>query len=131
MNELADSTRVIEYVAPTPVATLLEPPVPSVHVAQVPHENTIETPHLPILEKFVGFRATRSDVTRTAPAPVIEHVPVDTYAAPARLAPAPVTEYIAQAHVAPTCPQFSTGLVNQQFSTMCVEVSTPKLRRPV
>ena len=59
VNELAASTRVIEYVAPAPVATLLEPPVPSVHALQVPHE----TPQLQILEKFVGFPATRSDVT--------------------------------------------------------------------
>ena len=71
LNELADSTRVIEYVAPTPVATLLEPPVPSVHVVQVPHEhvvqNTIETPQLQILEKSVGYSANSSDVTFSAP----------------------------------------------------------------
>ena len=50
----------IEYVAPTPVATLLEPLVPSVHVVQVPHvhvvQHTIETPQLQILEKSGGFR---------------------------------------------------------------------------
>ena len=131
VSELAVSTCVIEYVAPAPVATLLEPPVPSVHVVHVPHvhvvRNTIETPQLQILEKSVGFPATRSDVTFLAPAHVIEHVPVDTYAAPARLAPALVTEYIAQAHVAPSYSQFSTGLVNPQFSPTCVEVSTPKV----
>ena len=71
-------------------------------------QNTIETPQLQILEKSVGYPANSSDVTYTAPAPVIEHVTVDTYAAPARLAPAPVTEYIAQAHVAPSYPQFGT-----------------------
>ena len=80
-----------------------------------------------ILEKSVGFPATRSDVTYVAPAHVIEHVLVDTYAAPARLAPAPVTNYIAQAHVAPSYPHFSTGLVNLQFSPTCVAVSTPKV----
>ena len=64
------------------------------------------------------------DVTYTALVPVIKHVslaPDDTYAAPARLAPAPVTEHIAPARVAPSfCgwvyPQFSTGLVNPKFS---------------
>ena len=63
-------------------------------------------------------------VTFSAPVPVIKHVslaPDDTYAAPARLAPAPVTEHIAPARVAPSfCgwvnPQFSTGLVNPKFS---------------
>ena len=67
VNELAVSTHVIEYVVPAPVATLLEPPVPSVHVVQVPHvhvvHNTIETPQLQILEKSVGFPANTSDVT--------------------------------------------------------------------
>ena len=67
VNELAVSTRVIEYVAPAPVATLLEPPVPSVHVVQVPRvhvvQNVIETPQLQIPEKSVGSPATRSDVT--------------------------------------------------------------------
>ena len=58
---------------------------------------------------------------------MIEHVPVDTSAAPVRLAPAPVTEYIAQAHVAPSYPQFSFGLVNPRFSPTCVEVPTPKV----
>ena len=110
VNELAVSTRVVEYVAPARVATLLEPPVPSVHFVQVPHvhvvQNTIETQQLQILEKYVGFPASRSDVTCKAPAHVIEHVPIDTCAAPARLAPAPMTECIAQAHVGPSHPQF-------------------------
>ena len=64
------------------------------------------------------------DVTFSAFVPVIKHVslaPDDTHAAPARLAPAPVTEHTAPARVAPSfCgwvnPQFSTGLVNPQFS---------------
>ena len=133
VSELAVSTCVIEYVAPAPVATLLEPPVPSVHVVHVPHvhvvRNTIETPQLQILEKSGGFPATRSDVTFFAPAHVIEHVPVDTYAAPARLAPALVTKV----HRTSTrCSElfaifFCTGLVNPQFSPTCVEVSTPKV----
>ena len=121
----------IEFVAPTPVATLLEPPVPSVHVVQVPHvhvvQNTIETPQLQILEKSGGFPANRSDVTLSAPALVIEHVTFYICAAPARLAPAPVTEYIAQVHVAPSYQQFATVLMNPQFSTTCVEVPTPKV----
>ena len=98
-TELADSTRVTEYLAPEPVATLLEPRVPSVHIVQVPHvraaQDTIEIPQLQILENFVSFPATCSNDTYPAPAPVIEHVTVDTCAAPARLAPAPVIEYIA------------------------------------
>ena len=110
VNELAVSTRVVEYLAPAPVATLLEPLVPSVHLVQVPHvhvvQNKIETQQLQILEKYVGFPASRSDVTYEAPAHVIEHVPVDTCAAPARLAPAPLSECIAQAHAAPSHPQF-------------------------
>ena len=77
--------------------------MPSVHAVQVLHvhvvKKPIETPQLQILEESVEFPATRSDVTSTAPVPVIEHVPDDTYAAPAHLAPPPVTEYIAQAHV--------------------------------
>ena len=84
-------------------------------------QNTIETPQLQILEKSVGYPANSSDVTYTAPAPVIEHVTVDTYAAPA-----PVTEYIAQAHVAPSYPQFGTVLVNPQSSTFAVEASAHK-----
>ena len=82
--------------------------MPSVRLVQVHHENTIESPQLPILEKFVGFPVTCSDVTYTAlaPAPVIERVLVDACAAPARLAPAPVTEFIAQARAAPSYPQF-------------------------
>ena len=47
------------------------------------------------------------------------------------LAPTPVTEYIAQAHAAPSYLQFSTGLVNLQFSTTCVEVSAPESTRTV
>ena len=108
-----------EYVAPAPVAPLLEPPVPSVHFVQVPHvhvvQNTIETQQLQILEKYAGFPASRSDVTCEASAQVIEHVPVDTCAAPARLAPAPMTECIAQTHV-PSYPQFSTGAI---FYNLC------------
>ena len=69
--------------------------MPRVHIVQVPHlhaaQDTIEIPQLQILENSVGFPATGSNDTYTAPAPVIEHVTVDTYAAPARL----VTEYIA------------------------------------
>ena len=53
-NEPSVSTRVIEYVAPALVATLLEPRVPSVHVAQVLHvpavQNTIEISQLQIDE---------------------------------------------------------------------------------
>ena len=85
--------------------------VPHVHVVQ----NTIETQQLQILEKYVGFPASRSDVTCEASAHVIEHVPVDTCAAPARLAPAPMTECIAQTHV-PSYPQFSTGAI---FYNLC------------
>ena len=51
----------------------------------------------------------------------------DTYAAPARLAPAPVTEYIAQAHVAPNYQQFGTVLVNPQSSTFAVEASASQI----
>ena len=101
--------------AATRAATAVPAPVPSVHAVQVPHvhvvQNTIETPQLQILNKYVDFLATRSDVTCSAPAPVIEHVPDDTCAVPAYLAPALVTEYFAQAHVA-TSQHASSGFVN-------------------
>ena len=75
------------------------------------------------------------DVTFSAFVPVIKHVslaPDDTHAAPARLAPAPVTEHTAPARVAPSfCgwvnPQFSTGLVNPQFSQPVWRFSAPKV----
>ena len=63
-DEDAAPAPVNEYVAPTPVTTLLEPPVPVVHVVQVPQvqvvQNTIETPQLQIIEKSVEFRTNRS-----------------------------------------------------------------------
>ena len=81
------------------------------------------------------------DVTRTAPAPVIEHVPGDTYAAPAPLvqqvaltaavtfsSPAPVTKHVSFApddtFIAPASPRVNRdicGLVNTQFSICAVE----------
>ena len=42
VNKFVASASVIEYVAPTPVITLLEPPVPVVHVVQVPQVQIIE-----------------------------------------------------------------------------------------
>ena len=64
VNEYVASAHVIEYVAPAPVTTLLEPPVPVVHVVQMPQvqvvQNTNETSQLQIIEKSVEFPATRS-----------------------------------------------------------------------
>ena len=64
VNKYVASPRVIEYVAPAPVATLLEPPVPVVHIVQAPQvqvvQNTIETPQLQIIEKSFEFPATCS-----------------------------------------------------------------------
>ena len=73
------------------------------------------------------------DVTHTALVPVIKHVslaPDDTYAAPARLAPAPVTEHIAPARVAPSFCGFGESAIVYWFGestifTTCVEVSAP------
>ena len=50
VNELAVSTRMSENVAPAPVATLLEPPAPSVHVVQVPHIHVVQN-----CTRFVGI----------------------------------------------------------------------------
>ena len=48
MKELVAPVPVIEYVAPAPVPTLLEPPIPVVHIVQVPQvvQKTTETPQL-------------------------------------------------------------------------------------
>jgi len=70
------------------------------------------------------YVAPAPDVTYTEPALVIEHVTVDTFAAPAHLAPAPVIEYIAPSPAVsyPSfCPSFSQlnealiDLANPQF----------------
>ena len=86
------------------------------------------------------YVAPAPDVTYTAPAPVIEHVTVDTYAAPAHLAPAPVIEYIAPS---PTesypsfFPSFSqlneaiTWLVNPQFSVTAGETSQERIQEQI
>ena len=68
----------------------------------------------------------------SAPAPEIEYVPEDTFAAPASLtqhvalndtyaAPAPVIEHVSVAHVSQGN-RDTSGLVNPQFSTARVEV---------
>ena len=70
----------------------------------------------------------------SAPAPEIEYVPDDTFAAPASLtqhvaltpddtyaAPAPVIEHVSVAHVSQGN-RDTSGLVNPQFSTSRVEV---------
>ena len=103
---------------------------------------------LPVIESFTptthcpgrfGLRCSFSSlctcapaVTYTAPALVIEHVTVDTYAAPAHLAPAPVIEYIAPS-LAVSYPSFGplfsqldeaiTDLANPQFSITADETS--------
>ena len=58
------SAHVIEFVAPAPVTTLLEPPVPVGHIVQVPQvqvvQKTTETPQLQIIAKFVETPEIRS-----------------------------------------------------------------------
>ena len=49
MNQYVAPARVIEYVAPSPVTTFLEPPVPFAHVVLVPQVQVIEK----IVEIFV------------------------------------------------------------------------------
>ena len=118
-SSCATTAPVTESVAPTPDVTHTAPAPVIEHVPQ----------NFPVTVETASFTpvpdaSSIPDVTYTAPVPVIKHVslaPDDTYAAPARLAPAPVTEHIAPARVAPSfCgwvnPQFSTGLVNPKFS---------------
>ena len=83
---------------------------------QIPH---VLLSTLRILENSVGFPATRSNDTYTAPAPVIEHVTVDTYAAHLCLS---TSHHLLQSLILRFFSSFSlpneaiTSLVNPQFS---------------